>query len=336
MKPEFFRASLLALCSALALAACVSSSMAPVEDRSSGSSAAATQPAAPGYHVVQKGETLYRISLEHGQDYREVAAWNNLTEPYLISIGQSLRIWPPGATGGAAVSTAPVAGGATVEQRTLDGTVGSGRPTSRNTERVKRDPMGDKEPYSDARYAVLSNSTLVTTAPQGTPAAPPAQTPAPSGTPSLGATTPAPAMPVAPAVPVPAASGTAAAATASVVGITWSWPADGRIVGNFAQSKGVDISGKAGDPVRAAADGKVVYTGNSLRGFGNLVIVKHNNEFLTAYAHNQKILVKEGQNVKRGAQIAEMGNSDSDAVKLHFEVRRQGTPVEPLNYLPKK
>ena len=110
------------------------------------------------------------------------------------------------------------------------------------------------------------------------------------------------------------------------------------MIGEFdeAKNKGVDIAGSAGDPVLASADGKVVYAGAGLRGYGNLIILKHNNTFLTAYAHNQSLLVKEDQVVKKGQKIAEMGNSDADKIKLHFEVRRQGKPVDPLKYLPAK
>ena len=100
------------------------------------------------------------------------------------------------------------------------------------------------------------------------------------------------------------------------------------------RSKGLGIAGKAGDPVLAAADGKVVYAGSGLRGYGNLVILKHNNTYLTAYAHNRTLLVKEDQSVQKGQKIAEMGNSDADRVKLHFEIRRQGKPVDPARYLP--
>ena len=100
------------------------------------------------------------------------------------------------------------------------------------------------------------------------------------------------------------------------------------------KNKGVDIAARAGDPVLAAADGRVVYAGAGLRGYGNLIIVKHNNTYLTAYAHNQALLVKEDQMVRQGQKIAEMGSSDADRVKLHFEIRRQGKPVDPLRYLP--
>jgi lipoprotein NlpD len=116
----------------------------------------------------------------------------------------------------------------------------------------------------------------------------------------------------------------------------WIWPSSGPVLAGFdeAKNKGVDIGGAAGDPVLASADGKVVYAGAGLRGYGNLIILKHNNTYLTAYAHNQTLLVKEDQSVKKGQKIAEMGNSDSDRVKLHFEVRRQGKPVDPSKYLP--
>ena len=119
--------------------------------------------------------------------------------------------------------------------------------------------------------------------------------------------------------------------------ISWGWPAKGNVVQQFSTaSKGIDISGNAGDAVEAAASGKVVYSGNGLRGYGNLVILDHGNGFVTAYAHNRSISVKKDQDVKKGAKIAEMGQTDSTSVKLHFEIRRQGTPVDPLQYLPAK
>ncbi len=134
------------------------------------------------------------------------------------------------------------------------------------------------------------------------------------------------------ASPVPVAP----AASAGEDDIAWIWPAQGPLVAGFdeAKNKGFDIAGKAGDAVIAAADGRVVYAGAGLRGYGNLIILKHNNTFLTAYAHNQVLLIKEDQSVKKGQKIAEMGNSDADRVKLHFEIRRQGKPVDPARYLP--
>ena len=129
---------------------------------------------------------------------------------------------------------------------------------------------------------------------------------------------------------------TIASATTSDDGMAFSWPHPGPVLTGFdeAKNKGLDLAGKAGDPVLAAADGKVVYSGSGLRGYGNLVILKHNNTYLTAYAHNQTLLVKEDQTVTKGQRIAEMGNSDADRVKLHFEIRKQGKPVDPAKLLP--
>ncbi|MDP3190534.1 peptidoglycan DD-metalloendopeptidase family protein [Rhodoferax sp.] len=146
-----------------------------------------------------------------------------------------------------------------------------------------------------------------------------------------------------PAAPAPALASTPAAsetrpapAAASESDINWIWPTNGPVLAGFddVKNKGIDIGGTAGEPVLAAADGRVVYVGAGLRGYGNLIILKHNNVYLTAYAHNQTLLVKEDQSVVKGQKIAEMGNSDADRVKLHFEVRRQGKPVDPAKYLP--
>ena len=138
--------------------------------------------------------------------------------------------------------------------------------------------------------------------------------------------------------PSPAPPQTSSAASSSDDQPGFIWPASGTLLAGFdeARNKGFDISGKAGDPVMAAADGRVVYAGAGLRGYGNLIILKHNNIFLTAYAHNQTLLVKEDQSVRRGQKIAEMGSTDTDRVKLHFEVRRQGKPVDPARYLPSR
>lgn len=138
--------------------------------------------------------------------------------------------------------------------------------------------------------------------------------------------------------PATAASTTVASESrpATDTEINWIWPTNGVVLTGFddVKNKGLDIGGAAGDPVVAAADGRVVYVGAGLRGYGNLIILKHNNVYLTAYAHNQTLLVKEDQSVLKGQKIAEMGNSDADRVKLHFEVRRQGKPVDPAKYLP--
>ncbi|HWI10004.1 MAG TPA: peptidoglycan DD-metalloendopeptidase family protein, partial [Burkholderiaceae bacterium] len=140
---------------------------------------------------------------------------------------------------------------------------------------------------------------------------------------------PAPSAGATPLAPMPAAR-------EADDDINWAWPAAGPVIANFddGKVKGVVIGGKPGDPVLAAADGRVVYAGSGLRGYGNLVILKHNNTYLTAYAHNQTLLVKEDQTVRRGQKIAEMGSTDADAVKLHFEIRKQGKPIDPAKLLP--
>jgi lipoprotein NlpD len=175
----------------------------------------------------------------------------------------------------------------------------------------------------------VSSGTVITT-PIASSSAPPAKpaSAAASAVAPIAAPVPAPAKPA----PVPAV----AAGVDDELG--WIWPGKGGVIAEFdeVKNKGVDISGSAGDAVVAAADGKVVYAGAGLRGYGNLIILKHNNTYLTAYAHNQSLMVKEDQTVKKGQKIAEMGSSDTDRVKLHFEVRRQGKPVDPLKYLPAK
>lgn len=159
-------------------------------------------------------------------------------------------------------------------------------------------------------------------------------------TPALAPLPPAadkPAPQAAAAASAPAAPASAAAPAVSPEDdIAWIWPSSGPVLAGFdeVKNKGLDIGGAAGDPVLAAADGRVVYVGAGLRGYGNLIILKHNNTYLTAYAHNQTLLIKEDQTVRKGQKIAEMGSSDSDRVKLHFEVRRQGKPVDPSKYLP--
>ncbi|OYQ40168.1 peptidase [Rhodoferax sp. TH121] len=169
---------------------------------------------------------------------------------------------------------------------------------------------------------VTSASTTTTTLPAAGAASSPAS--APAKTASSPAAAPAPSTPA----PAAAASGEDE--------LAWIWPGNGPVVAGFdeVKNKGLDIGGSAGDPVLAAGEGKVVYAGAGLRGYGNLIILKHNNTYLTAYAHNQTLLVKEDQTVKKGQKIAEMGSSDADRVKLHFEVRRQGKPVDPAKYLP--
>jgi lipoprotein NlpD len=290
------------------LAGCASQAPAPVSDRSSGGAAAPVAPEVrPGHYAVKKGDTLYRIALDHGQDYKDVVAWNNLENPNRIEVGQQLRMVPPEGTPVAV--TKPVTASAPVEVKPVATATVAPAPTSSSTTTLKRDPKGGKLPYSEENLASLR-------AADGVPAAPAAVAPAVETRPADK-----------PGVP------------ASEDGIDWAWPASGNLLAGFTESgttpnKGLDISGKPGESVLAAANGKVVYVGSGLRGYGNLVIVRHSAAFLSAYAHNSKILVKEGAPVTKGQKIAEIGSSDADQTKLHFEIRRQGKPVDPAKYLP--
>lgn len=288
----------LPLCGALLVAAVLGACSspnhrAPVEDRAAprmqagapatdgaapavATDAAAALPGAenagkPGYYTVRPGDTLIRIGLENGQNWKDLVKWNNLENPNVIEVGQTLRVVAPGVD--PAVAGPRAVAQAKVETRPLD-----------------------------AR-----------------PAAPAASTPAPAAV---------QAAPPPPPVPPPPRDGDD--------DVTWAWPANGPVAVAFdeGRSKGLAITGRAGDPVLAAADGRVVYAGSGLRGYGNLVILKHNNTYLTAYAHNQTLLVKEDQTVRKGQKIAEMGSTDTDRVKLHFEIRRQGKPVDPARLLP--
>jgi len=296
----------------LFLAGCASTTTpAPVVDRGVPSKAAAPALSSKDYYTVKKGDTLYSIALDHGQDYKDVAAWNNLDNPNRILVGQQLRVTPADAPANGVAVAKPIGGGV-VESRSLDG---SPAPVAASAaaanDPVKREPKAGKEPYSDQAWAKSQSQTQA------------AQNPAPAAASSAKAAEPVAAV---------------AAAAPAADGPNWAWPASGKSIAGFneATNKGVDIAGKSGDPVLAAADGKVVYSGSGLRGYGKLVIIKHDATFLSAYAHNSNILVKEGQAVTRGQKIAEMGNTDTDQVKLHFEIRRQGKPVDPTQYLPKR
>ncbi len=215
------------------------------------------------YHRVEDGETLYSIGWQYGYDYRTLAAWNDISAPYVINPGQWLRIAPP-----------------------------SGENPGRN---------------------------VTPPAPQiiETSASPPHNR-----------------------LPAPEPDTAVTAPHSHTKVIRWAWPARGRLVLKFSpdhpMQKGVDIAGSLGEPVRAAAAGQVVYSGSGLIGYGNLVIIKHNEHYLSAYGYNRTLLVKEGDEVSRGQEIAEMGISSSGAkeIKLHFEIRRDGDPVNPLKYLP--
>jgi lipoprotein NlpD len=290
--------SVCVLALSLLMTACASRlDQAPVVDRSGGGvlTTQGAQPAVPlgppppGYYRVKPGDTLYRIALENGQNYRDISAWNNLTNPNQIEVDQLLRVVPPGANTAAltpGVSTAPIGSGGAVQSAPLGSTPPSGGTAG--AAGVAAPPL----------YGSATNNASLTS---------------------------------------PASPGAASDSNAGASGnVAFAWPVRGPLLGTFNDStnKGVNIGGAAGDPVKASADGRVVYAGNGLRGYGNLIIIKHDATYLTAYAHNRALMVKEGDAVTKGQKIAEMGNSDSDRVMLHFEVRRQGKPVDPLKYLP--
>jgi lipoprotein NlpD len=292
----------------LLLAGCASTyNRAPVEDRNPSAKPAAAVAAAPatvpastpspsdankplpgaenagkpGYYTIKPGDTLIRIGLENGQNWKDLVKWNNLENPNIVEVGQVLRVVPPGQDANAASARGVTT--ARVETRPLDAAKGTVVPASTAASNVAGAPVA-------------------TTAP-----------------PTSSTNTPAPA-----------------AARELDDDVNWAWPASGAVTAPFdeGKAKGLSIGGKAGDSVLAAADGRVVYAGSGLRGYGNLIILKHNNTYLTAYAHNQTLLVKEDQAVRRGQKIAEMGSSDAEAVKLHFEIRKQGKPVDPARLLP--
>ncbi|WP_079726211.1 peptidoglycan DD-metalloendopeptidase family protein [Pseudoxanthomonas indica] len=254
----------------LGMAACTST-VVRESGTSRGSSRVVSQPKYGNSVKVERGETLYGIAFRNGIDFRDLAAWNNIGSPYTIYPGQTLRLYPSGASGSRPASTAS----------------GSGTPTTVAT--------GKPRPATTA------------------------------GTVGTVATAPKPA----PVSSAPSSSG-----------FSWRWPADGHVINRYvagdAGRQGIDIAGSSGQAVRAGADGVVVYSGAGLVGYGELIIIKHSEAWLSAYGHNRKRLVNEGQNVKAGQQIAEMGSSGAAREMLHFEIRYNGKPVDPQIYLPSR
>ncbi len=305
---------------ALVLAGCATHPPAPVIERApqSKKSATAAKPAPakkaatgekdwrPDSYTVKKGDTLYSIGLEFGYDYKEIAAENNISPPYVIRTGQTLKL----KEGKAAENTPAEAAIVTPIKTEQVVAKPIGEPV------LKTEPKAIKEPYSEQAMAALPPKPVEKV-----------ETPKPVETTKTAE--PAAEKIAEKSVPAVADEG----------GVEWTWPTQGKVSAGFneaAGSKGVDILGTQGQPVLAAAPGKVVYSGSGLRGYGKLVIIKHNKTYLSAYAHNSQILVKEGQDIARGQKIAEMGNTDSDKVKLHFEIRKLGKPVDPAKYLPEK
>lgn len=308
MKLNQFCTSLLI---AAVLAGCSSSGhRAPVVERSdaarkSGVAADATRKIAPRekdwrpqVHVVQKGDTLYSIAFNYGFDYHELAELNGIQNPSVISIGQEIRLFP----GSAAVR--PVVS----------------KPAEPS---IKEQPKVVKYAYSDAAVAQIDKIQEPAKPEDATAPVKVEPKPKPEAKPDNK--------------PEHVAPADNTADDGEDDALEWSMPTQGKLIGEFSESanrKGIDIAGKLGQAIIASAPGKVVYSGSGLRGYGKLVIIKHNKTYLSAYAHNDQVLVKEGQTIARGQKIAEMGNTDADQVKLHFEVRRFGKPVDPAKYLP--
>ncbi len=248
----------------------------------------------PKSYLVQKGDTLYSIAFNYGFDYHELAELNGIKNPRVISIGQEIRLFPSSSFPGKATSVA--------------------RSASATESQIKEQPKLVKYPYSAA--ALVQIEKVQQTGPAVTAVA------------KVDSKQDAVSENTVDESPIEVSEEPA---------LEWGMPAQGKLIAQFSESanrKGIDIAGKLGQAVVASATGKVVYSGSGLRGYGKLIIIKHNKTYLSAYAHNDKILVKEGQSVTRGQQIAAMGNTDSSEVKLHFEVRRLGKPVDPAKYLP--
>ena len=358
---------------ALVVAGCASTRPAPIVDRTTTPPAtaapvtampapgappvvvprAAIEPPPPPTYVVKRGDTLRQIANDHGLDWRELAAWNGIENSNVIRVGQSLRLSAPGseassvaaATGAPGTTVTPlrsapppVAGDArsappATDVRPPPAAVVAPRPGDAMT---RTGPKAIKEPWSEQalREVARTGSGLegAAIAKAEAPARPAAVTP-----PVTSSSAPAPAATSPPSAAAPPAAAAPAPSPGDDEGLDWVWPAKGKLIAQFSENaslKGIDIAGTNGDAVLASAPGRVVYAGSGLRGYGKLVIIKHNATYLTAYAHNSDILVKEGQSVTRGQKIAEMGSTDADRVKLHFEIRRLGKPMDPLRFLP--
>jgi lipoprotein NlpD len=286
--------------------------------------ASADADASSEFYTVKKGDTLYSIALDNGQDYKDVAAWNDLTDANMIRVDQQLRVRPPPgwkdpAESEGGVVTRAVDSPPEIQAKPLEAPV------------VKKAPKALKVRYTDQALAQMMRGAPPKPAPEAAarPASPPPSAQAvPQAAPSTARAKPATPQP-------PAAAPSAPAVAAG--SIAWAWPARGALLQPFDQGpnpKGIAIGGEVGQPVLASAAGRVVYSGSGLRGYGKLVIIKHDATYLSVYAHNRELRVKEGERVAAGQAIAEMGSFDAERPGLHFEIRRLGKPVDPLQYLP--
>lgn len=258
-------------------------------------------------YKVNKGDTMFLIAYLSGMDVKELAALNNMSEPYSLSVGQTLKI-------------------SNCTTKTITTTV----PVKENVNTAAATPTEPAVTYTPGTNGtqIGSDGSIIGPIKSG------------AGVPSA-----TPSVPVASQTTSQPANVNTTADNANVVApiasnVAWQWPTSGNMIQGFSNSdggnKGIDISGSRGQAVKAAASGRVVYAGNALRGYGNLIIIKHNDDFLSAYAHNDKILVSDQQEVKAGQEIAKMGSSGTNNVKLHFEIRYKGKSVDPTRYLPRR
>ncbi|MDP5069868.1 MAG: peptidoglycan DD-metalloendopeptidase family protein [Congregibacter sp.] len=300
-------------CICVLLTACADKPMAPIEDRNQAGTSRVEQ-----RYTVLRGDTLFSIAFRYGLDFRRLAAANAIAAPYTIYPGQKLRL---------AEANAAVVAARSSDMPKAAGT--SAQPSVQPTEKTVARPT---QVVPTPRTAVARSAASATA---------PAASGAITQTQPKPLAYPAPVIVAPPAPPAPqatAAKPAAVAAEANVPVGSWRWPATGRVTRSFETNlhKGLDISGERGDPVLASAGGRVVYAGSGIAGYGLMLIVRHNEEYLSAYGHNDALLVDEGDDVSAGQKIAERGSSGTDTVKLHFEIRRRGRPVDPLQILPKR
>ncbi|MCG5512936.1 peptidoglycan DD-metalloendopeptidase family protein [Ectothiorhodospira shaposhnikovii] len=293
------------------------------------SGCAAIKPEEPafrsGTYTVRQHETLYSIAWRYGLEWQELARWNGIREPYTIYPGQRLRMNPPPGQSRTASASAPTP---------------ATTPAPRTTAATPRETRTEPPPRAATPTPTASASAPPATRPAPTASAPPPTSSSPAPTPrpsSPASSTPPRPAPVAQPVREPTTP-TATPAQAATGPLVWQWPTEGQVIRRFdAQGtgkKGIAIAGQRGQPVRAAAPGRVVYSGSGLVGYGKLIIIKHNDSYLSAYGHNEKILVNEGAMVSAGQQIALLGDTGTDRPMLHFEIREDGKPVDPLRYMP--
>ena len=341
---------------ALFLSACESNPPAPVVDRKPQSSKpkpASTKSSTaiktadgkdwrPDTYVVKKGDTLFSIGLEYGFEYKEIAAANNINEPYTIQIGQKLNLASlkaksetaenaqaaPSAAEDGVVLTPIGAESPVIASKSAEVKTTQAKPTLPVAPAVLSEPKALRETYS----LEVFNRTAVIKIAENKVAEPKT---AENKVAETNKTVEAKAAETKASESKASDTKAADAKAGDEESITWAWPTQGKVVANFneATNKGLDIGGSAGQSIQAASSGKVIYSGSDLRGYGKLVIIKHSKTYLSVYAHNSKIIVKEGQIVALGQKIAEMGNTDSNIVKLHFEIRRLGKSVDPARYL---